>query len=196
MTHVIALTGGIGSGKSTIASLFAERGVPIIDADIIARELTQPKTSVFSAIIEHFGKSVVLKDGSLNRTQLRELVFANLAERRWLENLLHPLIRKQIEESIKKITAPYCIVVIPLLFENQPYFFINRILVIDTSEKNQMERVAARDHSDPALVKKILQSQVSREVRLAGADDVIVNNGNLAELAGQVDRFHQFYLGL
>ena len=116
---IVGLTGGIGSGKSTVAKLFEERGVPIIDADVIAREVTQPDSAEFKTIIDHFGEQILLENGSINRTKLRKIIFEHPQERKWLENLLHPVIRNCIEQQIALIFAPYCILIIPLLFETE-----------------------------------------------------------------------------
>src|SRR3990167_9153681 len=158
MTRVIALTGGIGSGKSTVAELFAKLGTPIIDADLIARELTHIDQSAYKDIVNHFNEKQILKaDQTLNRNKLREIIFEDQKERQWLENLLHPLIQEKIADEIKKVSAPYCIVVIPLLFEVTPYNFIDRILVVDSPEEQQIARVIARDKTNSALIKKILK---------------------------------------
>src|SRR3990167_1592262 len=194
-TRVIGLTGGVGSGKSTVANLFAQHGVPVIDADLIALALTLPKQPAFLAITQHF-KEIVQANGSIDRSKLRHIVFEQAAQRQWLEDLLHPLIRMKIEDELKKITAPYCIIVIPLLFEVKPYDFIDRILVVDTLEQNQIQRVMARDKTSASLVEKILHSQINRQQRLVGADDVIINDGKIADIIPQVDQLHQIYMNL
>ena len=191
---VIGLTGGVGSGKTTVANLFAERGIPIIDADVIAREVTLPAEPGLKQIVEHFGQAILLQDGTLNRGKLREIIFTQANERQWLEKLLHPLIRQRIEQRLQAITAPYCIVVIPLLFEVKPYPFINRILVIDAPPHLQIERVTARDRLDPSQIECIMNAQTSRNKRLMGAQDVILNDGNIAGLEPQVQKLHEIYL--
>lgn len=191
---IVGLTGGIGSGKSTVARLFSERGVPVIDTDIIAREMTKPGSAAYPSIIKHFTQTVLLPDGSLDRGKLREIIFANAKQRLWLENLLHPLIRHNLEQQIKKLTAPYCIAVIPLLFEVEFYSLVNRILVIDAPESLQIKRVMARDHIPQSRIQAILDTQASREDRVARAHDVIVNDGDLANLVVQVDKLHEIYL--
>lgn len=193
---IVGLTGGIGAGKSTVTQLFASHGVPIIDADIIAREVTQPSQPAYKEIIQHFGEHLILKDGSLDRSLLRHLIFENRDERKWLEALLHPIIQQSIEQQISSISAPYCIVVIPLLFEVQPYSFINRILVIDAPEQMQIDRVLTRDQLNTSQIEAILKAQVSREQRIQGSDDLILNNGDLDDLSKQVEKLHQFYLKL
>jgi dephospho-CoA kinase len=192
---VVGLTGGIGSGKSTVAELFARLQVPIIDADDTARELTSPAKAPFAAIVEHFGKGI-LKDQHINRRELRRIIFSDPKERLWLESLLHPLIREAIEKKIKEISAPYCIVVVPLLFEVKPYDFINRILVVDAPEALQISRVNYRDKVDEVFIATILRTQVKRNYRLANADDVIMNDSSLQHLESQVATLHDKYLTL
>lgn len=193
---IIGLTGGIGSGKSTIADIFAQWGVPIIDADAIAHELTQPNQPAVFDIVDHFPQEILLENGGLNRKRLRQIIFAHPAERKWLENLLHPLIEAEIKKRIAELTAPYCLVVVPLLFETKPYAFINRILVVDAERQTQINRVTARDLVSPTHVEDILAIQTSREARLTGAHDVINNEGSKQELAKKVEELHKMYLNL
>jgi dephospho-CoA kinase len=195
---IVGLTGGIGSGKSAVANLFAKHGVPIIDADVIAREVTESNESALKKIISRFGDQILLQNGRLDRSTLRNIIFESEQERAWLENLLHPIIRQRIEQQISLISAPYCIVCIPLLFETEPYPFLDRILVIDTSEQAQIERVANRDQMDKTRIASILKTQASREQRLKGADDIILNEGPISNLDPQVKKLHAFYkqLGL
>ncbi len=190
---VVGLTGGIGSGKSTVAKLFAERGAAIIDADVTAREVTQTGSSAYTSIIKHFGDNVVLEDGSLDRTRLRQIIFHDPKERLWLEKLLHPLIKDEMQQQIAKMHAPYCIAVIPLLLEVEFYSFINRILVIDTPEAEQVRRVMLRDNISQTEVEAILESQASRHDRRAKAQDIIINDGNPEDLIPQIDKLHQQY---
>lgn len=191
---VIGLTGGIGSGKTTVANLFAERGIPIIDADIVAREVTQPNTTAFEKIVKHFGNDILQSDGTLNRSKLREIIFQDVKQRLWLEELLHPIIRNAMRDKINEQTAPYLIAVIPLLLEVEFYSFINRILVVDAPEDQQINRVVVRDKSDKTQVEAILKTQASRADRKARAHDVIINDGNLADLIPQVEKLHVQYL--
>lgn len=195
---VIGLTGGIGSGKTTVAQLFAERNVSIIDADSIARIVTQPDKPAFLDIIDHFEEPLLLENGTLDRAKLRTIIFNHPEERRWLENLLHPLIRNEIQQQLKILSSPYCIIVIPLLFETgmESYSFIQRILVVDTPEHLQIERTAKRDKSDKAHIEAILKSQASRDHRLTKAHDIIVNTGTLNELIPQVQQLHEMYLNI
>lgn len=193
---VIGLTGGIGSGKTVVAQLFANRGIPVIDADLIARQLTEPHQAAFIAIVKHFADINLLKeDGTLNRATLRSIIFKENNERVWLEQLLHPLIRKEMHRQVMQIAAPvpYCIVVIPLLFESDPHSFIDRILVVDTPEETQINRVSARDKIPKADILTILQAQTTREQRLSQAHDIIINDGQIADLEPQIEGLHQLY---
>ncbi len=191
---IIALTGGIGSGKTTVAKLFAELDVPVIDADAIAHELTSKGSFFLNKIVEHFGASVLDEHGSLNRKELGNLVFQNPSERLWLENLLHPEIRKVMHARVRSLRAPYVIFVIPLLAETQRVDHIDRVLVVDTPEALQIERAKARDNLSDARIYEILRAQASRKDRLALADDVIVNDSTLAILRGRVKELHKKYL--
>ncbi len=193
---VIALTGGIGSGKSTVAKLFAERGVTIIDTDQLARDVTQAKQPAFDKIVKKFGADIVSPDGGLDRAKLRTLVFADADKRLWLEKLLHPLIRIEMEKQVVSAKPPYCIVIIPLLFETKPNPLINRILVVDTNEKQQIQRTHTRDNISEKDILAILETQVNRHVRLSGAHDVICNDGKLEDLNQQVERLHKLYLSM
>ena len=192
---VIGLTGGIGSGKSTVANLFAQHGVPIIDADIIAREVIEPDQPALLDIIDHFDTPLLQEDGSINRGKLREIIFTHPEERVWLENLLHPLIRAKIREQIAALNHAYCLVVIPLLLESKdPYPFIDRILIVDTTEALQLERASKRDDKNIESIQAILNSQIKRSDRLARAHDVILNDGEPADLEQKVDDLHKKYL--
>jgi dephospho-CoA kinase len=191
---VVGLTGGIGSGKTTVANLFAEHGVTIIDTDQIARDITQPGQPAFDAIIKYFGTDMTLPTGELNRSRLRKLVFADPHKRDWLEKLLHPIIREETGKQIKLAQSPYCIVVIPLLFETKPNPLIHRILVVDAPEELQVIRTQQRDNISDLDVNAIIKTQVTRKVRLAAADDVIENEGDMKNLIAQVNKLHQFYL--
>lgn len=193
---VIGLTGGIGSGKSTVADLFAELGTPIIDADLIAREIVMPGESAYDTIVQHYGPEVLLPDNSLDRQQLRRIIFEHEHEREWLENTLHPIIRERIAQRLPLLQAPYCIVVIPLLTESTPFPFINRVLVVDTTLEQQKARISQRDQATAALIESMLESQASREERLGIADEVIVNDGVIADLVPQVEMLHRKYCSL
>lgn len=193
---VVGLTGGIGSGKSTVARLFAEKNVTIIDTDQLARDLTQPDQSALQEVIKLFGQTILLSNGSLNRSKLRTIVFSDEKKRLQLEKILHPLIRIEVERQIKSSDSPYCIVVIPLLFETERNPLIQRVLVVDTTKELQLSRTATRDNVSPNDVDAILKSQVSREKRLKLANDVIQNDGIIEDLIPQVEKLHQKYLAL
>lgn len=190
----IGLTGGIGSGKSTVAKLFAEHDVTIIDADIIARQLTEKNSEYLQKIIAYFGTSVTKIDGSLDRHKLRAKIFNNVQEREWLENLLHPAIRQQAKIQAQNANGNYCIHVVPLLIEKNLGDSFDRILAIDTTMALQKQRTLARDTDDPTTIDRIIQCQCTRKKRLAAADDVIINNSDLTNLKAQVDKLHQQYL--
>jgi len=190
----IGLTGGIGSGKSTVAKFFAELGIEIIDADSIVHELLVPNTPTYQKIIEHFGERIVAKDHMLDRKLLRQLIFNDINEREWLEDLLHPIIFQIMLKRADLAKSPYCVLVIPLLFETNASFIVDRVLVVASSEADQLGRSSKRDQSDIHEIKKIILSQIDGETRLKQADDVIYNNGSLQELKDQVLKLHQQYL--
>lgn len=193
---VVGLTGSIGSGKTTVAQLFAQHGVPVIDADVLAREVTQPQTPAYQAIVERFGPNIVNADGSLDRGSLREIIFHQPEEKDWLEALLHPAILIRMREEIARLDTPYCLAVIPLLLETDAASFVQRILVVDVTEEKQIERAALRDKDTHESIKRIINTQVPRDQRLQRADDVIDNAGSKADLAHQVEMLHQKYLKL
>ena len=191
---VVALTGGIGSGKTTVSQLFEALGTPIVDTDIIARQLVAPGESALSKIVRQFGETILNPDGTLNRAQLRQTIFQNPDKKRLLESILHPLIRKEMMHQIAALTSPYCIVVIPLLVESGQMEFADRILVVDATEAAQLNRVSQRDNQAENEIAAIVASQASRDARLAVANDVIHNNSTLDELKQQVVTLHQKYL--
>ena len=193
---VIGLTGGIGSGKSTVAELFQQKGVEIIDADLIAREVVAPGEPALQSIVEHFGSGIVDELGVLRRSALRELVFANPIERSWLEQLLHPLINDVIKQRIIGCQAPYCILMSPLLLETMQKQLVDRVLVVDVEHGTQLQRTMQRDASPRETIEAIIAAQVSREKRCAAADDLINNDQDISGLAQQVDRLHDSYLKL
>lgn len=193
---VVGLTGGIASGKSTAADLFAKLGVPILDADVIAREVVEPDSPGLAAVAAAFGRQVLTADGRLDRAALRERVFADPAERQRLEALLHPLIRARLQQRLAALSAPYAVLVAPLLLEAGMADLVDRILVVDLPEEAQIQRVMRRDSSSRAQAENILASQYSRRRRLERADDVISNTGEPAELEPQVLKLHRLYLQL
>lgn len=190
---VIGLTGGIGSGKTIVANLFAALGVPIIDADAISREVTERDSFAQKEIVHYFGKTILKENGELNRSKLRSIIFKDADKKMWLEQLLHPLIVAEMKERISPLTSPYCIAVIPLLLEVGTISYINRILVVDTAEETQIARVSARDNIAKADAITILKTQIERKARLKGADDIIINDGLIADLKPQVEKMHIFY---
>lgn len=194
MGYIVALTGGIGSGKSTVAQAFARLGITIIDADIIARQVVEPNTPALNAIEAHFGRSVIQADGTLNRRQLRERIFSDPAEKAWLNALLHPIIHQETQRQIAAARSPYVLWVVPLLVENQLHNKADRTLVIDVSRETQIQRTMARDHVSREHAEQILAAQATREARLAVADDVIDNNGAPDAIASDVARLHAQYL--
>ena len=193
----VGLTGGIGSGKSTVADLFAGLGVPVIDTDVIARELTVPGSAALEAIHSAFGDAVILPDGSLDRTVLRRMVFADADARHRLESILHPRIRQAVEQVRAGLNAPYILLVIPLLVETGGYRdLLDRVLVVDCPEEMQITRVIARNGLTRDEVLPILATQASRSERLAIADDVIVNTLRREALRTEVVTLNQRYLTL
>ncbi|MCH1926142.1 dephospho-CoA kinase [Shewanella sp. C32] len=193
---IIGLTGGIGSGKSTVANLFAEYGIAIVDADIIARDVVALGTAGLAAIVRHFGDAVLTSTGELDRAQLRERIFQQPAEREWLNGLLHPLIRTEMLQQCNAATSPYVLMVVPLLFENNLDSLVDRSLVVDVSPSTQLARTTSRDNVSATQVQNIINSQIGREQRLARADDIIENQGDIEQLRQHVAQLHQRYLQL
>jgi Dephospho-CoA kinase (EC 2.7.1.24) len=196
MGYTVALTGGIGSGKSTVANAFAHLGINVIDADVIARQVVEPGTPALHAIVERFGVEMRLIDGSLNRRLLRERIFANEAEKSWLNALLHPLIQQETKRQMQQATSPYVLWVVPLLVENRLWHKANRVLVVDVTLQTQLLRTVQRDNVTEAHARQILAAQATREQRLAVADDIIDNNGTPEAIAWDVARLHASYLEL
>lgn len=200
MTFIVGLTGGIGSGKSTIADYFAELGVPIVDADIVARQVVEKGTPLLAEIAKHFGNDILTPQGELDRAKLRQIIFADADEKHWLNNLMHPAIRAAMLSRLSAVDFPYVLWVVPLLIENQLTDLCQRVLVIDVAPEIQLKRAAERDQSHIETIKSIMQSQVNRETRLSYADDIIENNLPLSEnktqLKQQVQHLHQTYLTL
>lgn len=186
MTYKVALTGGIASGKTAVSDMFAELGVAVIDADVIAREVVAKGSEALKAIAKHFGEQVLTESGALDRQKLRTKVFSNEQERLWLNNLLHPLIRAEMKRRQDVADSVYSISVIPLLFESGQYKGYDRVLIVDCPEDVQLERLMARDHSSKEQAQAILDKQASRQQRLSIADDVIVNDSDLHSLKQSV----------
>lgn len=192
----VGLTGGIGSGKTTVTSLFAARGVAIIDTDHIARDIVGPGSALLEQLKQLFGAEVIAADGALDRNRLRQIVFNAPRKREQLEELMHPLIRTRTLEQIALANSPYCIIVVPLLLEKGWQSLVERILVVDTPQEMQLARTQRRDGLSPEEVHAIMATQISREKRLAAADDIIVNDADMAKLVPQVEQLHHKYLQL
>jgi dephospho-CoA kinase len=185
----------MGCGKTTVGKLFTKLNVPVVDADDLAHKLVKPGQPALLDIAKAFGDKVFNPDGSLNRQQLREIVFTDLPQKQKLEAILHPLVFASMQEKVKHMDAPYCIVSIPLLFETQMAHFVDRILVVDCPVEIQVERVKRRDGLIDARIRSIIDSQVSREFRTAHADDIIDNsNADGNGLAEYVKKLHNLYL--
>lgn len=196
MNWVLGLTGGIASGKTRVANTFAELGAQIVDADVIAKSLVAPGSKTLATIAEYFGNEI-LSNGELNRARLRQRIFENSSDKKWLESLLHPLIRKTIENYLAiPNSAPYLILVAPLLFENGLDQLAQRTLVVDTSEEQQLERVICRDGGNIETAKAIMAAQMPRLQRLGRADDSIDNSGAWADTQKAIAILHQHYLQL
>ena len=197
MVYCVGVTGGIGSGKSSAAALFAERGAGIVDTDDIAHEMTRPGGRAMPAIITAFGPGIAAADGSLDRSAMRQRVFAEPAQRKVLEGILHPLIRAEARDRVNSSTAPYVMLVVPLLLETGGYpDLIRRVLVIDCEESQQISRAMQRSALTEEAVRAIMAAQLPRQQRLAGADDVLLNDGDLSRLRSQIDSLHDRYLAL
>lgn len=193
---VLGLTGGIGSGKSAAADAFAQLGIEVIDADHAARWVVEPGRPALAKIVDRFGDAVLLGDGQLNRAALRERVFAESEQRQWLEALLHPLIRVEINQFLEAAQSPYAILVSPLLIESGQYEIVQRVLVVDVPSELQMERALQRDQVSETQLRAIMQAQLKRDERLKFADDVLCNAADKSALQREVLRLHDYYLTL
>jgi len=198
---IVGLTGGIGSGKTTVANMFAELGVDLIDADVIARQVVSANSPALAEIAEHFGKDYLLTDGNLNRIKLRAAIFVDTEEgrneKKWLDDLLHPLIQQELLQAINLSSSQYCLLIAPLLIENKLTEIVDRTLIIDVDQQTQISRTMDRDNNSRSLVENIINHQISRQQRLAAADDIIDNNSaDLSKIQQQVINLHQKYLQL
>ena len=197
MSYIVGLTGGIGSGKSAAGQVFEELGIALIDTDAIAHALTGPGGAAMVPILAAFGADYLTPEGALDRARMRALVFADTAKKHKLESILHPMIRAQTNEFLQAARSPYVMLMVPLLVESQDYRQrCQRILVVDCAEEEQIERVKARSGLAAEQVRAIMANQVSREARLAAADDVIDNSRDLAHLRRQAAALHARYLQL
>lgn len=191
----VGLTGGIGSGKTTVTQLFAKLGVPVLDADIVAHALVAKGQPALKQLQQLFGETILTATGELDRRQLREIIFNDNRQKKRLENLLHPQIYTTLQQQVDALNCPYCIIAIPLLFETHATHFVDRILVVDCPVECQLQRVAVRDHQSFELTQTIINSQISREERCAKADDLLDNANNPHKpLAEQVKTLHNSYL--
>lgn len=193
--YVVAITGGIGSGKTTIANQFAALGIEVVDADLIAREVVAPGTPALAAIASHFGAEMLTEQGLLDRRALRERIFSDPAAKSWLNALLHPIIRSEMLRQCAAASSPYCLLVVPLLVENRLTELADRVLVIDVDEATQIERTCRRDGVSREQAQAILASQASRSERLAMADDVLDNQSGTTEtIRARILALHETYL--
>lgn len=192
----IGLTGGIASGKSTVADMFAELGAPIIDTDVIAREVVEPGGAALEEIRHEFGDAVIAEDGSLDRALLRRIVFADEVARGRLESILHPRIQKAAFDQANAAGGKYQVIVVPLLTESPIRDFVDRVLVVDCDEDTQIRRLMARDGESEGQARRILAAQASRDDRLAIADDVVHNDHDVDDTQSQVDRLHRNYIAM
>ena len=190
MNMVVGITGGIGCGKSSVTDQLKRLNVDIIDADIIAREIVEPGKFALRKIVEHFGKEVLLPDGSLDRAKLRVIIFSEKEKKDWLEDLLHPLIRDEIRTQIKSASSEYVVLSSALLLETGQKNLVDMVVVVDIPETLQIERTTLRDSNSSELVKKIINSQLKRDERLSRADIVIDNSNSLDELSSKIRKLH------
>ncbi|MFS2223019.1 dephospho-CoA kinase [Pantoea sp. B65] len=196
MRYTVALTGGIGSGKSTIARAFADLGIDVVDADVIARQVVEPGQPALREIAEKFGAEVLNADGTLNRASLRQRIFSSPADKQWLNELLHPLIHQQTRRQLAESQSLWCLWVVPLLVENNLHKLADRVLVVDVDPATQLARTMARDNISREQASNILAAQATREARLAVADDVIDNSGAPEAVLPLVAALNQRYCAL
>ena len=197
MSLVVGLTGGIGSGKSTVANLFKELEVEVVDADLVAREVVMPNQPALTAIAEHFGDNVIAEDGCLKRSLLREIIFNNAEQKQWLNNLLHPIIRERMLQQLSACQSPYCILEAPLLFENGLNQYTGYNVVVDLPETVQMQRAMSRDDNSKEQIQAIMDAQLTRQDRVQRGDFIIDNSTtNMASLAKQVQSLHNKLLSM
>ena len=192
--YFVGLTGQLASGKSTVASYFAKLGVDVINADLIAKELTASNQPAFAEIVNHFGQSVLTPTGELDRRGLRQRIFNDADERLWLEKLLHPLIRKEIAHKISKVKTPYCLIEIPLLTDRANYSYLNRVLLVQAEPEQQISRFMTRDNGSREEAQAIIANQANTSAQRVLADDILINSGSLAELEHKVKILHDNYL--
>ncbi len=197
--YVVGISGGIGSGKTTVTDLFAKYGIEVIDADVIARQVVEPGSPALKAIVHKFGQFVLNESGgsssgTLDRAKLRNLVFNNIETKNWLNQLLHPAIRQQMLLQTKQAKSAYCLLSVPLLVESKLYEQVDRVVIVDVDEQTQLQRTLLRDKTNEQQILAIMSAQATRQQRLAVADDIIDNNGKADDLAEQVAQLHKKYL--
>ena len=192
----VALTGGIGSGKTSIASIFKSLGVPIIDSDTISKEIILPGKPCFKDIVNEFGEEILTNKGTIDRYKLRDIIFNNDKARIKLENITHPIIFKNIDIQTSLINYPYCLVIVPLLIETKSVKYFDKVLLVDTFKNIQFERVSKRDSMPLTLLRKIIKIQATRSERLKYADDIIENNNEIGNLNEYINILHKKYLTL
>lgn len=192
----VGLTGGIGCGKSTVAKIFADLRIPVLDADEVAHRLVEKGQPALTQIRQAFGDDILFPDGSLNRAKLRECIFTDAEQKQKLEAILHPLVYQSLQAELEPLLAPYCIICVPLLFETGMTHFVDRILVIDCPIETQVERIKTRDKLPAERIQSIIASQATRDFRRANANDLIDNSGSDYWLAEQVKKLHNLYLSL
>jgi len=193
---VVGLTGGIGSGKTTISNIFRGQGIQVVDTDVIAREIVQANTPCLKSIHKHFGNEILLANGELDRKKLRDIIFSSQQEKSWLEALLHPLIGQQTKQQLENVNSPYAILSSPLLLESPDAELVDHILVVDTLPEQQINRTVKRDKVEEVQVIKTMLSQMSREKRLCMANDIIENSGSMANTTKQILQLHEKYLNM
>ena len=197
--YVVGISGGIGSGKTTVTDMFAKHGIDVIDADVIAREVVEPGSPALKAIVDKFGQSVLNHSGgsslgTLDRAKLRTLVFNDSETKSWLNQLLHPAIMQQMLLQTQQAKSAYCLLSVPLLVENKLYEQVDRVVIVDVDEKIQLQRTLVRDKTNEQQIRAIMRAQATRQQRLAVADDIIDNNGKVGDLAKQITQLHKKYL--
>ncbi|MEC8428638.1 MAG: dephospho-CoA kinase [Pseudomonadota bacterium] len=196
MSLIVGLTGGIGSGKTAASDHFESLGITVVDADLASRVVVEKGRPALEQIANHFGSDFITDDGELNRARLREEIFASPEAKQWLEALLHPLIREEIQSQLQSAQSDYTILVSPLLIETDQHLLADRVLLIDVPEELQLQRTMDRDSNSAEQVKAIMASQASRELRRSKADDIVLNDGALTELQHKIEVLHQTYLEL
>ncbi|KEI72828.1 dephospho-CoA kinase [Endozoicomonas elysicola] len=191
----VGVTGGIGSGKTAVTNFFASKDITVVDADIAARVVVEPGKPALAGIAQRYGPDILVND-NLDRRKLRTIIFDDADERKWLERLLHPIIREQIVHELSSAESSYAVLVSPLMLETNQHELVDRVLVVDVPESIQIERTMARDQMTEEQTRQILNSQIQREQRVAKADDIVDNSGSLDQLHHSLEKLHQFYLSL